>query len=286
MRVAQYALAIAEAVNDSPMDRFNGRRFTPEELQELRYAALLHDIGKLSVPESVLDKRNKLTDEGLAVVEYRFHYWKNRLAAEGKLTPELGAKLDAWLAHVKKVNIPRGLSDEDAKRLDEIRAATFVDVDGKERPLLTDLEWENLAIRRGNLTTSERKQIEQHIVGTWEILKRVPWPRQFAKVANIAACHHEKLNGSGYPWGFREHDIPFGGRILAIVDIFEALTAKDRPYKPAIPVDKAVAILDDECARGNIDKNLWGLFKDRKLHSLFAGEGGKVQTPSEPTPPR
>ena len=113
------------------------------------------------------------------------------------------------------------------------------------------------------------------------MLKHVPWPRQFAKVANIAACHHEKVNGSGYPWGFKAPDIPFGGKILAIVDIFEALTAKDRPYKKAMPVDKAMAILDDEVARGALDKDLWALFKERKLQTLFAGETGFVGAPKK-----
>ncbi len=279
MRVAQYALAIAEAVNTCP-EKFGGVVFSSDQLKELRYAGLLHDIGKIAVPEAVLDKGNKLTDDQMKALEYRFHYWKAKLTAQGPGSKPLGERIDKYLAHIKRVNIPlERLGDEDVKLLDEIKAATFIDVDGTEKPLLGDWEHENLVIRRGNLTTRERKQIERHITDTWEMLKQVPWPKQFAKVANIAACHHEKVNGSGYPWGFKADEIPFAGKILAIVDIFEALTAKDRPYKKAMPVDKAMAILDDEVARGALDKDLWALFKERKLHTLFAGESGMVGAP-------
>ncbi|MBI4564633.1 MAG: HD domain-containing protein [Planctomycetes bacterium] len=279
LRVAEYAVAIAQAINEAPAGRFPGARFTPDQLKELRYAALLHDIGKIAVPEAVLDKRNKLTDEAMGVIEYRFHYWKGRLRADGRLTPDVEARLDRCLRHIRQVNIPTPLAEADSGLLREIRAERFVDVDGVEKPLLTDFEYENLSIERGNLTPRERKQIEQHIVDTWEILKRVPWPKEVRHVANQAACHHEKVNGAGYPWGFRGDEIPLGGRILAIVDIFEALTAKDRPYKPAIPIDKALAILDDEAARGAIDREIYALFKERGIYGLFSGDTGFVRRP-------
>jgi len=116
-------------------------------------------------------------------------------------------------------------------------------------------------------------------VDTWEILKRIPWPRDLRSVASIAACHHDKFDGSGYPWNFRGEDIPIGGQILAIVDIYEALTAKDRPYKPAIPVDKAIAIIQQEVNRGTLNANLWKLFLDRKIYNLFSNEIGFIKRP-------
>ncbi len=277
MRVAKYAVAIAEAINATPPGAFGGLRFSPLELKVLRYAALLHDIGKIAVPEAVLDKQNKLLDSEIQAIEYRLAYCKS----QGKPV----AVVDAWIAAVKRINIPRGLSDDDRKILDSIRAETFVDLDGRTRPLLSDGEHENLSVARGNLTGKERKQIEQHIVDTWEILKRIPWPKDFRWVANLAACHHEKIDGSGYPWKLKGDEIPLGGQILAIVDIFEALTAKDRPYKPAIPVDKAIAIIQADVDRGALNADLWKLFLDRKLYELFVGETGFVHRPSEPVIP-
>jgi HD-GYP domain-containing protein (c-di-GMP phosphodiesterase class II) len=119
-------------------------------------------------------------------------------------------------------------------------------------------------------------------VDTWEVLKRIPWPKGLRWVPNIAACHHEKVNGSGYPWGLVGDEIPLGGRILAIVDIYEALTASDRPYKPAYSTEKALAILDGELDRGTIDARLYRLFKERKIYQLFMDETGFVQKPSFP----
>jgi response regulator RpfG family c-di-GMP phosphodiesterase len=277
MRVARYAVAIAEAMNDCPPDRFGGVKFTPKQLKELRYAALLHDIGKIAVPEAVLDKQNKLLDSEIATIQYRLAYAKVQGRGAGKI--------DKWIEAVKRINIPRGLSPEDKALLAEIAAEKFVDIDGVEKPLLSAREVENLGIERGNLTGGERKQIEQHIVDTWEILKRIPWPKDFRAVANIAACHHEKINGSGYPWKLKGDEVPLGGQILAIVDIFEALTAKDRPYKPAIPVEKAIAIVQDEVNKGALNAKLWQLFLDNKLYTMFAGETGFVHRPSVPQVP-
>jgi HD-GYP domain-containing protein (c-di-GMP phosphodiesterase class II) len=278
MRVARYGVAIAEAINAAPRELFGGFKFTPVQIKELRYAALLHDIGKIAVPEAVLDKQNKLLDSEIAAIQYRLAYAKT----QGKPA----AAVDKWAEAIKRINIPRGLSPEDKALLAEVAAEKFIDVDGVEKPLLSPREVENLGVERGNLTVGERKQIEQHIVDTWEILKRIPWPKDFRAVANIAACHHEKINGSGYPWKLKGDEVPLGGQILAIVDIFEALTAKDRPYKPAIPVDKAIAIVQEEVNKGALNAKLWQLFLDNKLYTMFAGETGFVHRPTVPQIPQ
>lgn len=276
MRVARYTMALAEAINKAPPEEFGGLRFTPTQMRELKYAALLHDIGKIGVPEAVLDKHNKLLDSEISTIEYRLHY----AAAQGKPAD----RMRACAEFVRRVNVPRGLSDEEARQLEEIRAERFTDVDGREKPLLTDREYENLAVRRGNLTDLERRQIEQHTLDTWEILKRIPWPRDFRSVPNIAGCHHEKIDGSGYPWKLRGEEIPMGGQILAMVDIYKALTARDRPYKPALPVEKAIAIVQQEVDRGALHPKLWRLFLDRKVYALFATETGYVALPPPPVP--
>lgn len=274
-RVAGYAVAIAEAINEKEDGPLGGVRFTSRELRELRYAALLHDIGKIAVPEAILDKKNKLTDSELEIFEYRLHYAR---ACGGQ-----AEKLGDLIEFVRRINVPRGLSPEDREKLNAIRAERFTDVDGKEKPLLSDYEYENLQVERGNLTPGERKTIEHHIVDTWEVLKRIPWPRDLRWVPNVAACHHEKNDGSGYPWGLKGRDIPFGGQILALVDIFEALTARDRPYKPAIPVDKAIQIVQEEVDQGRLNADLWGIFLERKLYNLYRDTvTGFVARPAAP----
>jgi HD-GYP domain-containing protein (c-di-GMP phosphodiesterase class II) len=277
MRVARYAVALAEAINDSPPGAFGGARFTPVQLRELKYAALLHDIGKIGVPEAVLDKHNKLLDSEMLAIEYRFRY----AADHGKPAE----RMKEYTELIRKANIPRGMADEETRKLEEIRADRFVDADGAEKPLLTDREYENLSVRKGNLTDLERRQIEQHALDTWEILKRIPWPRDFRSVPNIAGCHHEKIDGTGYPWKLRKNEIPLCGQILALVDIYEALTARDRPYKPALPVEKALSIVQQEVDRGGLNAEIWKLFLDRRIYALFATETGYVARPPRPDPP-
>jgi HD-GYP domain-containing protein (c-di-GMP phosphodiesterase class II) len=276
MRVARYAVALAEAIHESPPETFGGLRFGPVQLRELKYAALLHDIGKIGVPEAVLDKHNKLLDSELSALEYRLRY-----AADHGRSPD---RMKEYVEIVRRANIPRGLTEEEVRKLQELRAERFIDADGLEKPLLTDPEYENLAVRKGNLTDLERRQIEQHALDTWEILKRIPWPRDFRSVPNIAGCHHEKVDGSGYPWKLRGEEIPLCGQILALVDIYEALTARDRPYKPALPVEKAIAIVQQEVDRGALNAAIWKLFLDRKIYALFATETGYVARPPLPEP--
>lgn len=270
-RMADYAVETARAIHEMG---FRGLAFTEAELEELEYAGLLHDIGKLAVPDAVLDKRNKLTDEQTKILEYRFAFARRSVA------PDIASKLDGWLQEIRRINVPRGVSEADLALLEEVRRVRFVDVDGTEQPLLTDLEHENLAIRRGNLTAKERAQIERHIVETWEILRTIPWPKYLRRIPNIAATHHEKLDGSGYPWKLKESEIPIGGKILAIADIFEALTAQDRPYKPPVPFDKTCAIIREEVASGKLDGELFEIFLKFKVYRQHLDvETGKISLP-------
>lgn len=267
-RMAQYAVRVAEAINRQRDGFFKDIKFSKDQLRELEYAGLLHDIGKLAVPEAVLEKKNKLTDAEIKIIEYRFNLAKSQIDKD---------KAEKFFATIKKLNIPDPEGKIDITALDEIKNTEFIDIDGQRKPLITDYEYKNLAIKRGNLTQEERKEIEKHVVDTWEILKRIPWPEDLEDLPRIAAVHHERTDGSGYPWGFKLNDIPLEGRILAMVDIFEALTAIDRPYKPALPIKDSLRILEEEVTRGKIDKNLFDLFVKEKIYNTFADNNGFVK---------
>jgi HD-GYP domain-containing protein (c-di-GMP phosphodiesterase class II) len=274
-RVAGYAEAIARAINDCEEPPFDTVEFSEDQLREIRYAALLHDIGKLAVPEAVLDKQNKLTDDRMEAIRYRFVLAMTQAPDDGIRRPWLQ---EAW-AFVRRVNVPRErLGDEEERRLQQIAAARFADAEGVERPLLEAHEVEHLSVRRGNLTGSERKIIERHIVDTWEMLRRVPWPRHLARIPNFAAAHHEKIDGSGYPWGLKGDRIPLVGKILAMVDIYEALTAKDRPYKPAMPIDQALSIVEAEVKAGKLDPDLYRLFVSKNIYRLYSDDTGMIRS--------
>jgi HD-GYP domain-containing protein (c-di-GMP phosphodiesterase class II) len=285
-RIADYALALARCINQHPDGAFPGVEFTPEQLEELEYGALLHDIGKLSVPDAVLDKRNKLTLDQLRIIEYRFGYVRQSLMAkkggrEDEETRKTFALLAKFWEVIKRCNIPsQKMPEEDLRALEEIRAFTFVDIDGIEKPLLSEFELENLSIRYGNLTASERKAIEKHVEETWEILKTIPWAKHLRRVPNIAGTHHEKTDGSGYPWKLKASEIPLGGKILGITDIFEALTAQDRPYKRPMLASEANQILSEMVGQGKLDRDLFELFVKHKLYSVHIDENGRIRMPS------
>jgi HD-GYP domain-containing protein (c-di-GMP phosphodiesterase class II) len=277
-RIADYALAIANCINAHPDGAFPQVDFTPEQIEELEYGALLHDIGKLAVPDAILDKRNKITDDQLKIIEYRLAYAQvtNRIDS---------ATRQRFWDHIKKCNIPsQKMNEEDVKALDEIRKLKILDIDGIEKPILSDFEYENLAIRYGNLTNSERQAIEKHVSETWEILKTIPWARHLRRVPNFSGTHHEKIDGSGYPWKLKGDEIPLGGKILAITDIFEALTAQDRPYKKAMSATEAIKILEDLVKGGKLDRSLFELFVKYRLYSVHIADNGFIrQTSTQPS---
>ena len=142
--------------------------------------------------------------------------------------------------------------------------------------MLDKFEYENLSIKRGNLTASERKEIELHVVHTWNILNGIKWNKSLKDVPLIAGSHHEKMNGKGYPKGLKGDEIPIQARILAILDIFEALTARDRPYKKPMSVERAIEILGKEVENNNLDKELFEIFMNEKIFELYKEELDKI----------
>ena len=280
-RVTRLTVLTAELVNRQTEGPFKDAFFTPEELKQLEYAGLLHDFGKVAVREEVLVKVKKLPPVMGAEVAARFQLIKRTLEAEAaqakvrilceggagadveavdaKLAEEL-ATLEGYRKAVDEANIPRVLPEEAAGILQEIGKATFVAPDGTEHPYLTEEELHFLSIRKGNLDPAERKQIEDHVVHSYDFLENIPWTEELSRVAEIVRGHHEKLNGKGYPDGVGADRLSLETRIMTVCDIFDALTASDRPYKKALPTDKALAILRMEADEGALDRDVVELF--------------------------
>jgi len=286
-RVAKYAMRIAEAINEETEGPLADVHLSPEELEELRMAAWLHDIGKIGVKEAVLEKSNKLSPDRMELIATRFdgikkslvnQYLQRKMAAlkNGRLTTETTKRLEAQLqealaqidddwSFLQRINTPGLMTDEDLQRLEAMARKTAIDAQGQEIPYLTPFEYENLSIRKGNLTKGEYKEIQSHVMHTLEILNKMPFTKDLENIPRYAAAHHEYLDGSGYPLGLKDGEIPLQSRILCIADIYDALTSPDRPYKKSVPLDKTLAILREEADKGKIDKDLVDLFVRRRL---------------------
>jgi len=282
-RVAETTTALLAALPRSGLARFRDLVVAPEHLTEVRYAALLHDFGKVGVRESVLVKANKLSDERLEVIRYRFELQKERLRraaleremsvlhadprefafARRRTKQELDraiSRLDDHFAAIVLANNPNVRAEGEFSHLEAIHANPFTEFDGSNGRLITDEDLLALSVRRGSLTPNERRQIEAHVAYTRDFLEVLPWPPELSRVPLIAGAHHEKLDGSGYPDGRRGDDIPLPSRVMTVCDIFDALTAMDRPYKSSVSVQTAFGILEEEAAAGLIDQDIVRVF--------------------------
>jgi HD-GYP domain-containing protein (c-di-GMP phosphodiesterase class II) len=282
-RVAELTVALAEVVDRCGTGPYAPLTFGPDEMMELRYASLLHDFGKVGVREHVLVKSKKLYPADLEAIRHRVELLKRELAlraAQQKLeaavarrgdyavlAARIDAELTAALADLDRdldlivvANEPSVQARELTDDIAAIAARVWHDVDGAPRAILTPEEARVLAIPRGSLTDAERRDIQDHVVHTFDFLSRIPWTKELRRIPDIAGAHHEKLNGSGYPSGARAEGIPVQARMMAIADIYDALTAKDRPYKKAVRTDEALAILDAERRAGALDSALLDLF--------------------------
>jgi HD-GYP domain-containing protein (c-di-GMP phosphodiesterase class II) len=291
-RVAELTVALARAVDRCDSGPCAEARFTAEELMELRYASLLHDFGKVGVREQVLVKAKKLYPEGLERIRQRVDLFRRTLElrharrqladllAHGRegfeeraaaLDAELEAavaELDETFESIVMANEPTVLPEDVAAKILRLSGRAFEDETGAARPVITAEEARMLAIPRGSLTGDEYRQIQQHVVHTFQFLSQIPWTREFRRVPEIARSHHEKLDGSGYPDGLRADQIPLQSRIMTIADIFDALAAADRPYKRAVPVDQALDILQRERQAGLIDGALLDVFIGARVYEL------------------
>jgi HD-GYP domain-containing protein (c-di-GMP phosphodiesterase class II) len=296
-RVCQMTLALAEAVDREPQGPYADLRFSREQMKELRYAALLHDFGKVGVHEEVLVKAKKLYPLQFSRLLDRFDYIRRDIEArnaEQKVELLLGnprkkeaeararlkllddeagrliAELDRYVEFVTRVNEPTILPSSEFELLAEISQKTYRDPRGAERPYLTSEEVRYLSIPRGSLDATERRQIESHVTHSFNFLAQIPWTPEYRGIPEIARAHHEKLNGPGYPNGLKSAEIPVQAKMMTICDIFDALSASDRPYKRAVPTDRALEILK-LCVRDEeIDSELYRLFLDAQVYRLVA----------------
>lgn len=285
-RVAEYTERLAAAVDRTRDHGLKDAQFSPDQMRELRYAALLHDFGKVGVREHVLTKPKKLYPHQLTLIKQRFHYARAslerraykkliQLHEQGSLSDEElvemrrateealveeRRRLDHFLELVLKSNEPTVSRRDVPTELSELLSYTFPLEDGSEAPILEDFEFSDLTAAQGSLSPDERLQIESHVSHTYAFLSLIPWNGTLMNVAEIAYAHHEKLDGSGYPLGLREEEIPLQSKIMTVADIYDALTAGDRPYKRGLPEDSALDILHQEVAAGKIDQRLVKVF--------------------------
>lgn len=293
-RVAAMTVGLAESVARGGAGAYRGLRFSASALRELRYAGLLHDFGKVGVREKVLVKRKKLYHGQLDTIRHRFAYLLQQadlefereradflmqhgpaahaatLARLEEVRRARREELNRFLDSVLRANEPTVLATGTFEELQEIGSRQYLDHDGAERPLLDNDELRFLMVRRGNLDEEERREIESHVSHTFAFLRQIPWTRELRRVPEIAYAHHEKLNGTGYPRQVRGDAIPVQARMMTIADIFDALTAADRPYKRAVPVDRALDILGMEAREGMLDQDLLTTFTEAQVWRVLA----------------
>jgi HD-GYP domain-containing protein (c-di-GMP phosphodiesterase class II) len=287
-RVATLTVGLAEMVDrtDGPYQTVH---FTTDDLKEIEYAALLHDFGKVGVREKVLVKAKKLYEDEREMLLSRFDYIRKWIESDSlrrkldivlkegpggaeRLFGELDsdekkrlAQIDEFIGFILKSNEPTVLAEGSFERLADIAQHRYLDPRGEAHPYLTVGEMDALKLPRGSLTSQERLEIESHVVHTYNFLENIPWGRRLGAIPTIAGSHHEKLDGTGYPRGLKGEEIRLESRMMTISDIFDALTASDRPYKKAVPVDKALDIIGFEVKDGKCDKELFRIFVEAKV---------------------
>ena len=293
-RVADMTVRLATVVSGLSSGPFRDVDLDRHQIRELRYASLLHDFGKVAVREQVLSKEKKLYTSDLALVRQRHAFlvrtaqWQfekaranhvEKYGAEGyeQLLPALRsakqqefARLDRFLTTVLTANEPSVQPEAVGPGLEEFADETFRTLDGDTQPMLSESELRHLRIAKGTLDERERKELEDHVRHTFEFLRHIPWTSELSGVPNIAYRHHEKLDGSGYPHGVPGTAIPVQTRMMTLADIFDALTALDRPYKPALSASAALDLMGEDVDQGGLDADLFDIFVHTRIYEMPA----------------
>jgi len=293
-RVANMTVGLAAVVDRAEDGVYRGVTFTREQIKEIRYAGLLHDFGKVGVREQVLIKAKKLYPLQLDLIRQRHHYvrrtaerefWRKRAefleaherkdyepflrALEEEHAREIQV-LDGFLDAVLSANEPTVLPAGRFEALLHLSRRSYEDPTGRPQPYLTEEEMRYLTIPKGSLDETERLEIESHVTHTYRFLQQIPWTRELQHIPMIAYGHHEKLDGKGYPRQVTGDAIPIQTRMMTISDIYDALSAADRPYKAAVAPARALDIMADEVRAGQLDQELFRLFVEGKVFEATA----------------
>lgn len=293
-RVPVLTMMLAEAVNETKNGPLADFGMSDKDRYELKIAGLLHDCGKVTTPVHVVDKATKLQTlfDRIHLVDTRFEVLKRdarfamleaRLAlreardarAESALETDLARQLrqiESDRDFLRRANVgSEAMTAEDQERVSRIgKGYRWADVDGRQSSFLSEDELENLGIRAGTLTQKERETINYHIVATIKMLEQLPWPKHLKNVPEYAGGHHERMDGKGYPKGLRREQMSVQARVMGIADIFEALTARDRPYKPGKTLSESLDILGRFKLNGHIDPDLFDVFVRQKVYLKYA----------------
>ena len=305
-RVANLTMTMADVINEQTQGEFSEINFSPDQLYELKIAAWMHDIGKVTTPVEVIEKGKKLQTifDRVEFVDLRFRYLAQQIKLEGvqkklkaienglkqKEITNLEDDLKNKLAKVEEMRIfvlscnepGEFLEDDKIERLRKIAKLTYIDEDGNEHPYLKDDELLNLSIRKGSITEKERKIMQNHAAVTLKMLNRIPFTKKLKNIPNFAGAHHEFPSGKGYPLGLKGNEIPFEGLMMAVTDIAEALTATDRPYKKAMPLSNVFRILRSMAEHNELDKNLVELFINERVYERYKDKYETTTTLAEP----
>jgi HD-GYP domain-containing protein (c-di-GMP phosphodiesterase class II) len=282
-RVPALTMMLAEAVNETEAGPLREFHMNDKDRYELKIAGLLHDCGKVTTPVHVVDKATKLETiyDRIHLIDTRFEILKRdaeiaMLRAGGG--PEARARYREQLRQIEEdrmflraANIGgERMHEDDIERVRRIAECRWTDISGHEAKFLSDDELKNLTIRAGTLTAEERQIINHHIVATIKMLEALPWPRHLKNVPEYAGGHHERMDGKGYPRGLKGDQMSVQARVMGIADIFEALTAKDRPYKKGKTLSESLEILGKFSLNGHVDPDLFDIFVRKKVYQRYA----------------
>lgn len=297
-RVATLTVALAETMNKTQVGVYGKVNFSKAQIEEIRYASLLHDFGKIGVSEHLLQKEKKLFPYQLEKIEARFNSLQDKIYIHTlenyieKLmlkneSPQkddfskykqdvlkVSQELNNFWQIILELNEPTVVTKEFADKINEI-ATTEIMIAGQKTTLLTTDEISALSIKKGSLNLQERAEIESHVKHSYNFLAQIPWSKNLKNIPEIVYDHHERLDGSGYPRKLIAKDIPLQAKMMAITDVYDALVAPDRPYKKGMAPERAFHILEEEVKIGKMDRELFKLFVESRVWELTKQENSE-----------